>query len=193
MRKIFLVIALLSCFFLTGCSILPRVTFDKPGVTPQVTEKSNNNESCAGEYTTNSNGEIVTCSKGYRHIETNYKQAERKYTIAETVANFIRGLAGWGFWGLVLIVVLFPSTIGFLIGRVFNIFRSALTGTIKAISDFRKKVPTVVLNNVEVPDPTYVKAVDALLDALEVEHSKDVNIMKTISKIRLQLKIEDTD
>ena len=38
MNKLILVI--LSSLYLTGCSFLPRITFDKAGVTPQATEKS---------------------------------------------------------------------------------------------------------------------------------------------------------
>jgi hypothetical protein len=191
MNKLFLIFAL--CFGLTGCSLIPRITMDRPGTTPQSTEKVQKDERCAGEYKLDANGTIISCTKGYINKQLNYHQAERAYTLSERVANFIRGLAGWGFWGLVLALLLVPGLAGWLIGRVFNIFHNALTGTVTAISRFRKNIPTVVLGGVEVPDPVYVKAVDNLLDELEMEHRADPAILKTILDIRTKLKIEDND
>ena len=188
MNKIFLISAL--CLGLTGCSLLPRITMDRPGTTPQSTEKSQKDERCAGEYKLDTSGNMISCSKGYVNKQSNYHQAERAYTFSERVANFIRGLAAWGFWGLVLILLLVPSLAGWLFGRVFNVFHDALTGTVRAITSFRSKIPTIVVSGIgEIPDPTYVKAVDALLDELEAEHSADSAILKTILDIRTKLKI----
>lgn len=189
----YLLILLILTFGLTGCSLLPRLTFEKSGVTPQSTVKSTKKESCSGEYKTNDKGDIVSCSKGYNNYENNYTQKERAYTLAERIGNFIRSLAGWGFWLLVLVVILCPGLIGWAIGSVFNVAKAALTGTVKAIGNFKKNTPKIIVNGQEVDDPNYVKAVDALLDELETEHSKDPGILKTISDIRLKLKIEDND
>lgn len=188
----FLMILGLS-FGLTGCSLLPRITFDRPGTTPQSTEKSSARTQCAGELKTNPTTGEVSCTKGYYSNEQNYKQAERAYTLAERVGNFIRSLAGWGFWGLVLLVILCPGVIGWLIGRVFNIFRSALTGTVKAIGDFKNNIPKVIIDGKETYDPAYLKAVDDLFDELENAHSKDPAILKKIAQIRVELKIADND
>jgi hypothetical protein len=183
---------ILSCL-LTGCSLLPRLTFDRPGVTPTKTEKSVKNERCAGEFTVDKETGAISCTKGYYFNSNNYKNEERKYTLQERIANFIRGMVGWGFWLLVLALLLVPGLAGWLLGRVFNVFRSALEGTVKAIGNFKSKIPTVQVNGVDVPDPNYVKAVDTLLDELENQHSKDKEVLKTISDIRLKLKIEDND
>lgn len=188
----FILIPILT-ILLSGCSFLPRVTFDKAGVTPQKTEKSSKREVCVGDYKMDLDGNIISCSKGYSKTENNYKQAERRYTFQERIANMIRGLAGWSFFLIIALLILCPSVAGWLIGRVFNVFRSGLEGTVRAIGRFKANIPTVNINGVELPDPNYVKAVDALLDHLEEEHSKDPNILKTISDIRLKLKIEDND
>jgi len=184
---------LIILFTTSGCSLLPRLTFSSPGNTPQTTVKSQKDERCAGEYKVDTEGNIISCTKGYINKQSNYKQAERAYTFSEKVANFIRGLAGWGFWGLAILLILVPGLAGWLIGRVYNVFKSALTGTVAAITKFRKNIPTVVLDGQTVQDPAYVKAVDDLLDALEVEHKADPAILKTILDIRTQLKITDND
>ena len=188
-----LIILVLSVFVVSGCSILPRVTFDKAGVTPTQTDKSVKKESCSGEYKLNEEGYIVSCSKGYYNYEQNYSQKERAYTWKEKMLNFIRNLAGVWFWLLIAVIFLVPGALGWLISGFFNVAKTALTSTIKAISKFKSEIPTVVINDVEVPDPTYVKAVDALLDDLEIAHAQNVDVMKTIAKIRLQLKIKDND
>lgn len=194
MNKLFsIILTICLTLGLSGCSLIPRLTFSKPGVTPVSTNKSNKDVRCQGELKINKDTGEISCTKGYSERENNFKQDERKYTIAERVANFIRGLAGWGFWGLVLVLILCPGLAGWLIGRVFNVFRSGLEGTVRAIGNFKSKIPTITLNGVEVPNPDYVKAVDALLDELETEHVKDPNILKTISDIRLKLKIQDND
>lgn len=187
-----LLICIIS-LFLNGCSLLPRFTFEKPGVTPTQTVKSNKKESCSGEYKVDQNGTIISCSKNYQNSESNYSQKERKFTFQERIANFIRGLAGWSLFLLIGLILLCPGLLGWLVGRVFNVFRTTLTGTVKAIGNFRNSIPTITVNGQEIPDPVYMKAVDALLDELEEQHSKDPNVLKTISDIRLRLKIEDND
>ena len=194
MIKIWLsIFVLVSSFIFSGCSLLPRLTFNTPGTVPKSTEKSLKDVRCQGELKINQDTGEVSCTKGFYSKETDYKQIERKFTLAEMVGNFIRGLAGWSFWLIVIVLLLVPGAAGWLIGRVCNIFHSALTGTVSAISRFRKNIPTVVLDGQTVPDPTYVKAVDALLDELEIEHRTDPAILKTILDIRTQLKIADED
>lgn len=193
-KQFALIIALVvAVFSMAGCSLLPRITFDKAGVTPTSTEKSMRKEMCSGEYTLDEQGYIKTCSKGYYNYEQNYKQAERAYTWKERMLNFIRNLAGIWFWVLVAVIFLVPGALGWFISGFFNVAKTALTSTVKAIAKFKSDIPKVVVNGVEVEDPAYVKAVDDLLDALETEHAQNVEVMKTIAKIRLQLKIEDKD
>ena len=191
--RIINLILLSSTLLFSGCSLLPRLTFDKAGVTPTSTEKSSNDMRCKGEITIDKETGNITCSKGFFAKDINFKQVERKYTLAERVANFIRSLAGWGFWALALALIFVPGLAGWLIGRVFNIFHSALSGTVKAISNFKKNAPKVTIDGVEMIDPKYLQAMDALLDELETEHSKDPAILKAITDMRLRHKIEDND
>jgi len=187
------IIVLILFFVCSGCSLIPRITFDKPGVTPTQTERSFKKETCKGSFTLNEDGYIRTCSQGYTNHEQNYSQKERAYTLKEKILNFIRNLAGVWFWVLIAVIFLVPGALGWFISGFFNVAKTALTSTIKAISKFKSEIPTVVVNGVEVPDPAYVKAVDALLDDLESAHAQNVEVMKTIAKIRLQLRIEDND
>lgn len=188
----FLLISVLAVL-LSGCSLLPRITFDKPGVVPTAVEKSSKVESCSGAYKLDMEGRMISCEKGYKNNQVNYKQIERAQTLQERISNFFRNLVGVWFWVLIALIIFFPGAIGWLIGNFFNGAKKALEGTVKAIGRFKSKVPTIVVNGQEVPDPTYALAVDALLDELEIQHSKDPGILKTICDIRLKLKIEDND
>lgn len=140
MRVKHLLSVILLSFVVTGCSILPRLTFDKPGMTPTQVDKSYSNESCKGDYKLDQDGNIISCSEGYYHKTQNYNQKERAYTFSEKVGNFIRGLAGWGFWAVVLLTFLCPSLVGLIVGRVFNSANGALTQTVSAIKKYRQKV-----------------------------------------------------
>ena len=189
MKKILSILVL--CLFLTGCSILPRITFDKAGTTPQSKEQSNRKEQCKGTLQRNAETGLISCSEGYYLTENSSSVKERAYTWKEKIINFLNGLAGWGFIVLIALCFLCPGIIGWIIGRVFNVFKSSLIGTVKAIESFKSKIPTVTLDGKVVPDPDYVKAVNDLLNELSKEHSNDINILKTIGKIRLQLKLEE--
>lgn len=185
---IFLVLSTCS-----GCSLLPRLTFDKPGVTPTSTERTNARTQCAGELKINKETGEIVCTKGYYSNEQNSKVVERTYTLAEKIGNWIRALSFWWLLILIAVVILCPGFLGWLIGATFNAAKTALTATVKAIGAFKSKIPTVVIDGKEVADPNYAKIVDALLDELENEHSKDPSILKTISDIRVQLKVADND
>jgi hypothetical protein len=134
------IIILFLIFGLGGCTLLPRITFDKSGVTPTATVKSQKKESCSGTYTVDKNGNIISCSKNYNNYENNYSKKERVLTLQEKISNFFRGLAGWGFWGLVIIIILCPSLLGLIVGRVFNATNIAFSQTVAAIKAFRQKV-----------------------------------------------------
>lgn len=193
MRKFYLIVLLFFVLSCSSCSFLPRLTFDRPGVTPTSTEKSSSRTQCAGELKINKDTGEITCTRGYYSNDNNYKQAERSYTLAEKIGNWIRALSFWWLLILIAVIILCPGAIGWLIGRVFNVFRATLQGTVKAISNFRNNIPKVTIDGQEMLDPKYVKVVDALLDALENEHSKDPAFLKVISDIRLEAKIEDND
>lgn len=193
MKKYFLGIVFLMIVSCSGCSLLPHLTFDRPGTIPTSTEKGHKNIRCAGEMTQDVKTGAISCSKGFYSDEQNYSQVERTTTLREKIMNFLNGLVGWGFWLLIPALIFVPGLAGWLIGRVFNVFHSALTGTVKAIGNFKANVPTVTIDGKEVADPHYAQVVDALLDELENEHAKDPAILKTISDIRVQLKVADND
>lgn len=138
--KILMII--ISCLFLTGCSLIPKVSFNSPNTVPQATEKSTVKETCKGETIMNENGDIVSCSKNYYNYEKNYEKKERRMTIVERIKSFINNLMGWGFWGLIALVIFCPSLIGFIFGRIIEavggIANKSLKATVSAIQKTRK-------------------------------------------------------
>ena len=136
-------------FMLTGCSLIPRLTFDSKGTTPQQTEKSLRKIRCKGDIILNEDGTVKKCTKGYSEYESNYEKKERKFTIAERVGNFIRALSGFGFWGLVIIAILFPGLLGGVITFLFSASRRVARETIKAIKKFRREVAPEVKENLD--------------------------------------------
>jgi hypothetical protein len=138
MKKIILLLCL--CVPLMGCSLLPRITFSKAGVTPVSTIKSQKVESCAGEYKLDESGRIIYCSKGYKNYENNYSQKERVLTLQEKIINFFRGLVGWGFWGVILLVFLCPSLLGLIVGRLIEGVYGIGTKTLRQVSAAVQKV-----------------------------------------------------
>jgi hypothetical protein len=151
-----LIMVLVLCFGLTGCSLLPRITFDKAGVTPTSTQKSQKKESCAGAYTVDASGKIISCSKGYSNYENNYSQKERVLTLQEKLANFIRSLAGWGFWGVILLIILCPSLLGLIAGRLFEGVYGIGTKAFRQVSAAIQKVKDTT--------PSLITALEASTD-----------------------------
>ena len=139
--KKFLFICCLSVLC-CGCSLIPRITFDSKGTTPQQTEKSLKKIKCKGDILLNEDGTIQSCTRGFISYESNYEKKERKFTIAEKLGNFIRKLTGYGFWIFVALLILCPSALGFIGGRViegiFGIGKKALDSTVRAVQKARK-------------------------------------------------------
>ena len=115
-----LIIIFLSCFLLTGCSLLPRVTFDSPNTVPQSVNKSKAKNVCKGEAKFDSLGNITYCSKGFYLYEEGYNKEERRMTIVERIKSFINNLAGWSFWIFIALIIFCPSAIGFIVGRILE-------------------------------------------------------------------------
>jgi len=63
-------------------------------------------------------------------------------TIVERIKSFINNLMGWGFWGLIALVIFCPSAIGFIFGRIIEavggIANKSLKATVSAIQKTRK-------------------------------------------------------
>ena len=135
-------------FLFSGCSLIPRITMDKAGTTPTSTVKSQKKESCAGSYTVDASGKIITCTKGYSNYENNYSQKERILTLQEKIVNFFRGLVGWGFWGVIALVILCPSLLGLIAGRLFEgvygIGTKAFRQVSAAVQKVKDQTPSLV-------------------------------------------------
>ena len=140
MKKFILIF--LTCLILSGCSLIPRLTFSTPNTVPQSTQQSKAKEICKGKVEWSENGTIISCSKGYFSYAYGYDKQERKMTITERIKSFINSLVGWGFWGLILLVILVPGLAGTLIGRfiegTIGIAKQTLNATVRAVQRARK-------------------------------------------------------
>lgn len=141
MKKIILLISIL--FVCSGCSLLPRVNFGQtPNTVPQQTERSKRRVICKGEILLNLDGTVHSCSSGFQEYSENYSRQERRMTIVERIKQFINNLVGWGFWGFVLLLILCPSLIGVVFGRLIEgsigIAKKALDSTVRGIQKARK-------------------------------------------------------
>lgn len=180
---------LLICFSLTGCSLLPRITFDKPGVTPTTTEKSTKTLRCAGDLTFDANGNVVSCSKGYYEVETNYKQAERKFTLQEKIANFIRSLTGWGFWVLVALCIFTPFGGAIVGGILNNIYGIGARGVRMLVAGIQKGKTYVRANGTKYTDAEriiYNQGANDMLAKIS-EEITDPDVKKHINILRAEV------
>lgn len=141
-----LIILIMMSFMLTGCSLAKAIIAPfKPtqNTLPQQIEQSKNKVICKGEYKLDENGTVIYCSKGYFGYESNYEKKERKMTIVEKIKNYINNLMGYAFWIFLALVILCPSALGFIGGRIiegiFGIGKKALDATVRGVQDARKK------------------------------------------------------
>lgn len=183
------IMILLLCFSLTGCSLLPKITFDKPGVTPTSTEKSNKNVRCAGELKLAEDGTVLYCSKGYYNNEQNYKQAERKFTLQERIANFIRNLTGWGFWILVLLCVFTPfggAIVGGILNNIYGIGARGMKMLVTGIQNGKKYVRENGTKYTETERVIYNQGANDMLTAIAAE-TTDLKVKKQIALLRAEV------
>ena len=172
MQKIILIV--LMTFMLSGCSLVKTITAPFKSVQntlPQETDKSKSKVVCKGEYKVDESGNIIYCSKGYYNYGENFKEKERRLTLKEKIIQFFDQLAGHLFWVFVILIIFFPSAIGWIVGRVFNSANSALSQTIKAIKKFRKE-----------SEPDYKERLDNYLRAEQDDKTKEL-IAKERTKI----------
>ena len=182
-----LILPLLLCLSLMGCSFLPRFTFEKPGTTAQQTERNTHVVKCKGEYKLNDVGEMVYCSSGYYVSEQSTSIKDRKYTITERIANFFRALTGWGLVIVLLLIVFVPGFVGWFVGNVFNGANKALEATIRGIQKAKS-------NGINLPPEERVKyqqMVVEFLSTISAEHGQNPEVVKLIDKIRTNLKITE--
>lgn len=170
MKKIILVS--ISCWFLTSCSFLPKLNFGNISTVPQSTEKSQRTTRCSRDIVLDEHGKVKSCNKGFSQNESFYNKQERKLTIRERVANFIRNLSSSLFWIFIFMLIFMPSALGWLVGRIFNGTGRALESTVRAVS--RAK------NN----GGNY-------LDELKKEHHKKPDVQKIINRLRAKISTEE--
>lgn len=132
-----LIIVGMLALTLSGCSLLPRVTFDTLNTVPQSVVKGKAKDICKGEAKFNEVGEMVYCSSGYYAYSENYNKAERKMTIIEMVRSWINNILGWGIPGLLIICFFIPggfTIVGTIIGRLFEGAYGAASQTLRRVA-----------------------------------------------------------
>lgn len=158
-------------FVLSGCSLIPRVTFDTPNTLPQQTEKSKAKYKCSGKIDYYEDGSVKSCSKGYYAYDESFNKQERKMTFTERVKSMINGLVGWGFWGIVALVILCPSLVGLIAGRLIEgtvgIAGKALKSTVSAIKRAKRNG-------------------GHFMEELDRAHSADKKVQKKINELRAE-------
>lgn len=158
---------IIVCFMLTGCSLIPRLTFDTKNTVPQSLNTSKGKVVCQGEAKFNEQGEIIYCSKGFYDYSESYAKQERKMTISERIKSFINSLVGWGFWAVLILIFLCPSLLGLIVGRLFEGVYGMGAKAFKQVSAAIQKVK----------DTT-----PSLVDALE--KSTDADVRKFIKEFK---------
>jgi hypothetical protein len=141
--KTFYALLIMSTLFLTGCSLVPRMTFDTPNTVPQLLNKGKVKEVCKGKAEWDELGNIKSCSKGYYKYNEQYNKEERKMTIVERVKSFFNKILGWGIPGLIIICFIFPGAftlIGTLIGRALEVAYGASSQILKRVAKAIQKV-----------------------------------------------------
>ena len=119
--KFLCLVMFVSVLFASGCSLIPRLTFDRPDTVPQKTEKSEKDY-----YHKSKDGEVT------KTHEVNFVQQERKLTIREQFMNFLANLKGWLFWIVIGLVFLCPSALSWILTSVFGAARQALEAIVTA-------------------------------------------------------------
>ena len=140
MKNIFIII---TCLFLSGCSLIPKINFNTPNTVPQSVDKSKSKDVCKGKAEFNESGDMIFCSKGYYAYKENYNKEERKYTMKERLINILNNLKGWAFWITIGLIILCPSLLGLIAGRIIEgsvgVSRKVLTSVTTAVQKARKQ------------------------------------------------------
>lgn len=187
-----LLIMCLMIFMVTGCSFLPKITFNRTTSTlPQSTEKTTKIIKCKGDIVLDNFGRVQTCTGGYVSNENYYNQAERKFTLFEHIGNFVSNLKGWfGILVLVSIVLVFMGGGGLVVTIWSNIFGVASRG-MKSLVTGISKAKTYVKNNgnnyTDRERLIYQQGASDFLTKIS-EEIKDKNILKEINIIRAEVK-----
>ena len=120
MKKIFGTIVI--CLLLSGCSLLKIASAPFKSTVSNVPQSKIEEKSlikCDGTISITKDG-TVSCSRGYYANSQNSNIQERVLSIKEKIIQFFNKLAGFSFWGVILLVFLCPSLIGLIAGRLFE-------------------------------------------------------------------------
>jgi hypothetical protein len=169
-KLIVLFLMVLSC---SSCSLLPKVNFGTASTVPQSIDRSKLKETCKGNVKMNEVGEIISCSKGYMNYTEGYVKKERKMTIIERIKSFINGLVGWGFIGLVLLVIFVPGLLGIVIGRLVE-------GSVGIASTVSKRL-MLAIQKARKYGKDLNEALEAELDAKDKQYIAQVKEKENIS------------
>jgi len=148
MKKLIIILAL--CFCCSGCSLVKWAVTpfqNKVSNVPQSIIKGKNIIKCKGDLTILPDGSIK-CSKGYYAFNEDSNTQERKTTIKEKIIQFFNSLMGWGFWGVIALVILCPSLLGLIAGRIlegiYGIGNKAFRQVSTAIQKVKSESPTLI-------------------------------------------------
>ena len=158
-----LILLLVLCFGLSGCSLIKTVTApfkSTVSTVPQSIVKGKNIIKCTGDLKITKEG-VITCSKGYYSYDENSNIKERNITLKEKIVQFLNNLMGWSFWIVLALIFLCPSLLGLIVGRLFEGAYGIGTKAFKQVSSAIQKVKS--------ESPT-------LVDALEKSTDTDVRV-----------------
>jgi hypothetical protein len=145
-----LILLLVLCFGLSGCSLIKTVTApfkSTVSTVPQSTVKGKKIIKCLGDLKIEDNG-VITCSKGFYLYDENSNVKERNITLKEKIVQFMNNLMGWSFWIVLGLVFLCPSLLGLIVGRLFEgvygIGAKAFKQVASAVQKVKDTTPTLV-------------------------------------------------
>jgi hypothetical protein len=187
MKKLFL-IAFLS-ILCTGCSFLPKLTFNNPSTVPQQTERSKAKEVCKGEATFNDNGEMTSCTKGYINYAENNDVKERSYTIFEKIGNFFANLKGiFGiliFVSIVLILMGFGGIVSTIWMNLYGVASKGVKALVKGIQNGKNYVRSNGNKYTEAEKAIYNQGANDMLQKIS-EATTDKEVKKLINLLRVE-------
>lgn len=150
MRKINILILMLLCFSLSGCSLLKIATAPLQTVKNSVPQQIENNVKkmkCAGDIKVLQNGDIY-CSDGFYLYESNSSKKERKLSWREKIGQFITNATGYIFWAVVISIILTVMGLGALVSSfwsaTFSVGSKAFRQIVSAIQKAKDNSPDLI-------------------------------------------------
>ncbi len=140
-----LLLMLLICFTLTGCSALKMVSAPftpVKSVVPKDIERNQRVVKCDGDILLDIDGRVISCTEGFYSKEKGYTETERKLNLREKVAQFITRSSGYLLIGVILAIILSFSGFGWVVSGFFNMLfgtGKVLKQVVKGIQRARKE------------------------------------------------------